>query len=56
MNKEEINTILSLINLVTVHSIPVIKKAIENLGKETITEEDIKNLKIDRGWDNYFRE
>ena len=48
MDKEQINIILTLINVVSVHGADVVKRAISNMNKENITAKDIEELKISK--------
>lgn len=56
LNKNEVSMILTLVDMSLKYGIPLVEKTIENLNKETISHEDIKNLKIDAEWEDYFDE
>lgn len=57
MEKEaKIELILAILDKALFYGIPVVKTALENLNKDVITSEDIKNLYIEDNSDNWFSE
>ena len=56
LNKNEVSMILTLVDMSLKYGIPLVEKTIENLNKETISYEDINDLKIDADWEDYFDE
>lgn len=53
LSKDEINLILKLVDLSLQYGIPMISTAINLSEKEILTQEDIDDLKIEKGFEDY---
>lgn len=53
MTKQEISTLLEVIDLSLKYGIPAVRNIFMNMNKEEITKEDVEKARIDLEWEDY---
>lgn len=54
MTKQELSTLLEIIDLSLKYGIPTVRNIFTNMNKEEITKEDIEKARIDLEWEDYY--